>query len=50
MICKQVLHKIPAFCNPDDIRYEREPNALVATRLDVERFWDVMLDALARIG
>ncbi|WP_411104602.1 nucleoside hydrolase [Streptomyces sp. cmx-4-9] len=28
----------------------REPNALVATRLDTERFWDVFLTALAALG
>jgi purine nucleosidase len=29
--------------------FERDPNALVATRLDVEGFWNVVVDALARI-
>ncbi|MEU9105783.1 nucleoside hydrolase [Streptomyces xanthophaeus] len=28
----------------------REPNALVATRLDTERFWDVFMKALAALG
>ncbi len=33
-----------------DNRFERGPNALVATKLDVDGFWDMMLDALERIG
>ncbi|MGW6861717.1 nucleoside hydrolase [Streptomyces xanthophaeus] len=28
----------------------REPNALVATRLDTDRFWDVFMKALAALG
>jgi len=31
-------------------RFGREPNALVATRLDFDGFWDLMLDAIRRIG
>jgi len=31
-------------------RFGREPNALVATRLDFDGFWDLMLDAIQRIG
>lgn len=27
-----------------------QPNALVATRLEFERFWDLMIDAIRRIG
>jgi purine nucleosidase len=33
-----------------DNRFRREPNALVATKLDFDGFWDLMVDALARIG
>ena len=33
-----------------DGRFRRQPNALVATRLDVDGFWDLMLDALRRIS
>jgi inosine-uridine nucleoside N-ribohydrolase len=33
-----------------DNRYEREPNALVATKLDFDGFWDLVVDALSRIG
>jgi inosine-uridine nucleoside N-ribohydrolase len=31
-------------------RFGRKPNALVATRLDFDGFWDLMLDAIRRIG
>ena len=31
-------------------RFGRGPNALVATRLDFDGFWDLMLDAIRRIG
>lgn len=31
-------------------RSKREPNALVATTLDFEGFWNLMIDALERIG
>jgi inosine-uridine nucleoside N-ribohydrolase len=30
--------------------YGQPPNALVATTLDVPRFWDLVIDAVARIG
>jgi len=33
-----------------DNRFGREPNALVATKLDFEGFWNLMLDAIGRIG
>jgi purine nucleosidase len=33
-----------------DNRFEREPNALVATKLDFDGFWDLMVDAIRRIG
>jgi len=33
-----------------DNRFGREPNALVATRLDFDGFWNLMLDAIRRIG
>jgi purine nucleosidase len=33
-----------------DNRFERPPNALVATKLDFEGFWDLMVDAIQRIG
>jgi inosine-uridine nucleoside N-ribohydrolase len=33
-----------------DNRFERPPNALVATRLDFDGFWNLMLDAIERIG
>ena len=31
-------------------RFGREPNALVATKLDFDGFWNLMLDAIQRIG
>jgi hypothetical protein len=33
-----------------DNRFGREPNALVATKLDFDGFWNLMLDAIGRIG
>jgi inosine-uridine nucleoside N-ribohydrolase len=33
-----------------DNRFGREPNALVATKLDFDGFWNLMLDAIKRIG
>jgi len=33
-----------------DNRFGRDPNALVATTLDFDGFWDLMLDAIRRIG
>jgi purine nucleosidase len=30
--------------------YGRPPNTLVATTLDVARFWDLVIDALTAIG
>jgi inosine-uridine nucleoside N-ribohydrolase len=33
-----------------DNRFGRGPNALVATKLDVAAFWNLMLDAIHRIG
>jgi purine nucleosidase/pyrimidine-specific ribonucleoside hydrolase len=33
-----------------DSRLGRKPNALVATKLDFDGFWDLMLDAIRRIG
>jgi len=33
-----------------DNRFGRDPNALVATTLDFDGFWDLMLDAIHRIG
>jgi inosine-uridine nucleoside N-ribohydrolase len=27
-----------------------QPNALVATRLEFDRFWDLMVDAIRHIG
>ncbi len=33
-----------------DNRFGREPNALVATKLDFDGFWNLMLDAIQRIG
>lgn len=33
-----------------DNRFRREPNALVATKLDFDGFWNLMLDAIRRIG
>jgi inosine-uridine nucleoside N-ribohydrolase len=31
-------------------RFGREANALVATKLDFDGFWNLMLDAIQRIG
>jgi inosine-uridine nucleoside N-ribohydrolase len=33
-----------------DNRFGHEPNALVATKLDFDGFWNLMLDAIRRLG
>jgi len=33
-----------------DNRFGHEPNALMGTRLDFDGFWNLMRDALRRIG
>ena len=33
-----------------DNRFGRTPNALVATKLDFDGFWNFMLDAVRRLG
>jgi len=33
-----------------DNHWGRDPNALVATELDFDGFWDLMISALERVG